>query len=324
MFNHLKRDANKRSEKRISTSRSSRLLAFICIAFLLFALTPLLPFSHPARADDTTWPPESAYVDGIIGHGQQRNLSCEARSASDFAAFFGVDISEAEILAALPSSDNPNYGFVGNPDGVWGQIPPNSYGVHSNPIENVLISHGLPVYGERNVTWDFVRGEIAQGRPVIVWIIGSMWSGTPIEYTDSQGRKAIVAHYEHTMMLIGYDASTVWVVDAYDGLTKAFPVSSFLTSWAVLRNMAVYYHMMYTEHVYLPLLIGSGAEELSAELLPTEQPVQPAAQTYLVQPNDSLRTVADQFGTTWEQLAEINGLLSPYVIYPGQELRITP
>jgi uncharacterized protein YvpB len=283
-------------------------------AFLLFCL-----FAFPTHA--ASWPPASAYVNGVIGHAQQRNLSCESRSASDFAAFFGVTASEADILEALSRSDNPNYGFVGSPDGAWGQIPPKSYGVHANPLEDVLNGFGLPVYGERNLTWDFLRSEIAVGRPVIVWIIGSMWNGTPVMYTDAKGRTAIVAAYEHTMILIGYDPSTVWVVDAYDGQTKAFPLSSFLTSWAVLGNMAVYYRINYTDHLYLPLLVGVGeSEEAAGSPLPDV----PAAATYIVQPADSLRTIADQFGTTWEQLAEINGLYAPFVIYPGQELRLTP
>jgi uncharacterized protein YvpB len=256
MFNRLKWDADERGNTRIKTIQRPRLSAFIRVLLLLFAIAPLLSRFLPARADDATWPPASAYVNGVIGHAQQRNLTCESRSASDFAAFFGITASEADIFAALPRSDNPNYGFVGSPDGVWGQIPPNSYGVHANPIEDALVSFGLPVYGERNVTWDFVRAEIASGRPVIVWIIGAMWNGTPIAYTDSQNRTAIVAHYEHTMMLIGYDPTTVWAVDAYDGLTKAFPLSSFLASWAVLENMAVYRRFNFTDHIYLPLLIN--------------------------------------------------------------------
>ncbi|MFZ6030756.1 MAG: LysM peptidoglycan-binding domain-containing protein [Chloroflexota bacterium] len=288
----------------------------ITVLFLL-ALW-LVGWFGQSAGEAADWPPESAYVSGVVGHAQERNLSCESRSAADFAAFFGVNASEAEILAYLGSSDNPNYGFVGNPDGTWGQIPPNSYGVHANPIENALVHFGLPVYGERNLTWDFVRSEIALGRPVIVWIIGAMWNGEPVEYTDSQGRKAIVARYEHTMILVGYDAASVSAVDAYDGVTKTFPVSSFLASWAVLENMGVYYRIDYTGHVYLPLTIRSVVDEATPPP-PTDVP---GFQTYIVQPGDTLRSIAEQFNTTWEYLAEINGIEYPYTIYPGQELLV--
>src|SRR5258708_28332422 len=38
--------------------------------------------------------PESAQVDGFIGHPQILALSCESRSAVDWASFFGVHIGE--------------------------------------------------------------------------------------------------------------------------------------------------------------------------------------------------------------------------------------
>lgn len=240
-----------------------RIYLLICFSAILFGFSPAYA--------NVNWPPDSAYIDDVIGHPQQHNLSCESRSASDWAAFFGVEVSENEILAALPRSDNPNYGFVGNPDGTWGNIPPYSYGVHSNPIENVLVSYGMPVYGERNLTWDFVRAQIASGRPVIVWVIGRMWPGTPIEYTDSQGRTAIVAYYEHTMILIGYDSATVWAVDASNGETSAFPLSSFLDSWAVLQNMGAYYRIDYDHNLYLPFVIKNDGSAFLMKIHPSKE-----------------------------------------------------
>jgi len=230
------------------------------IKFLIpLSLIVVLLYAFSPEEAGAKWPPNEAHVNGVVGHAQQWNLSCESRSASDFAAFFGVDVSEAQVLAYVtknPRTDNPNYGFVGNPNGSWGQIPPNAYGVHSNPIEGALLSYGLTAYGERNLTWDFLRSEIAYGRPVIVWIIGSMWPGTPVQYTDSLGRKVIVAAYEHSVILVGYNKTTVWVVDSADGLTKSYPLSSFLNSWSVLENQAVFFHEPrpdYPNKIYLPI-----------------------------------------------------------------------
>ena len=56
----------------------------------------------------------------------------------DWAAYFGVAISEDHFQSLLPSSDDPDVGFVGNPDGAEGQLPPQSYGVHADPVAAVL------------------------------------------------------------------------------------------------------------------------------------------------------------------------------------------
>lgn len=45
---------------------------------------------------------------------------------------------------------------------------------------------------------------------------------------------------------------------------------------------------------------------------------------YTVQPGDTLRRIALQFGTTWQNLAEWNHLADPNVIEVGQVLRVVP
>ncbi|MGC9162816.1 MAG: peptidoglycan DD-metalloendopeptidase family protein [Thiomonas sp.] len=45
---------------------------------------------------------------------------------------------------------------------------------------------------------------------------------------------------------------------------------------------------------------------------------------YTVQPGDTLRRIALQFGTTWQNLAQWNNLADPNVIEVGQVLRVTP
>lgn len=48
----------------------------------------------------------------------------------------------------------------------------------------------------------------------------------------------------------------------------------------------------------------------------------PAQQTYTVRPGDTLSGIAAAYGTSWQRLADINGLGNPDVIYPGQVLRV--
>lgn len=44
--------------------------------------------------------------------------------------------------------------------------------------------------------------------------------------------------------------------------------------------------------------------------------------SYVVAAGESLHTIAARYHTTWQTLAEINGLLSPSVAYPGQVIRV--
>jgi uncharacterized protein YvpB len=244
--------------------------------------------------------PEAAYVSGVIGHAQSYTLSCEARSAADLASFWGVYVTETQFLQALPRTDNPEKGFVGNPNDRWGDIPPNSYGVYASPVAKALNDFGIQAEALKHLSWNDLRSQISEGNPVIVWVIGKMWPGTPQHYKASDGSTTVVAAYEHTMLLTGYNTDTIQVVNASDGAYQTYRLSDFLTSWSVLGNMAVF------------------ASPLEVE--PYVEPVETASGSYTVQPGDYLMALARRFGTPWLELAELNSLFYPYIIHPGQTL----
>lgn len=183
--------------------------------------------------------PEKAQVRGITGYPQKYNLSCESRSAVDVARFWGVRISETRFLKRLPRSDNPERGFVGDPNGYWGYTPPLSYGVHAVPVAETLSEFGLLAEAHKDFSWDDLRAEIAQGRPVIVWVTGHMWGGKAEEYRAKDGETVTVARFEHSMVLVGYDDQKVYVIDASYGKREPYPIKDFLRSWDVLGRMAV-------------------------------------------------------------------------------------
>src|SRR4030066_652743 len=89
--------------------------------FRIFALVVWLIMMDVSIAQGESLP-DSAYVTGVVGHAQGYSLSCEARSVADWAAYWGVNIGEAEFLEALPHADNPEDGFVGNPNDAWGAV----------------------------------------------------------------------------------------------------------------------------------------------------------------------------------------------------------
>lgn len=50
----------------------------------------------------------------------------------------------------------------------------------------------------------------------------------------------------------------------------------------------------------------------------------PAVNEYRVEEGDYLADIAERYGTTWRELAELNGIAAPYTIYPGDILLLAP
>jgi uncharacterized protein YvpB len=270
--------------------------------------------------------PESAQIKGVKGHAQNFVLSCESRSAVDWAAYWDVHIREANFLNQLPRSDNPDKGFVGRPNDPWGYIPPRSYGVHAGPVAALLREYGLDAEARYDMSWDELRSEIAAGRPVIVWIIGRIQRGKPIRYKSSDGDKTIVARYEHTVIVTGYGPSSVDIIDAATGESSKHSRRAFLASWRVLGNMAVTGQAKKPEtppllegnSFYLPVIFQGGSPTGgNAASIPI-----PPEGTHLVQSGESLAEIAQQYNIRWRSLVEANHLLPPYTLIPGQNLII--
>jgi uncharacterized protein YvpB len=196
--------------------------------------TPTETLPPPPPEDDL---PAAAWVDGVTGYAQSLPLTCEARSAVDWARFFGVNIGEMQFQSALPVSANPNTGFVGSPRAERGMIPPNAYGVHAPPVAALLRSYGLNAYSQSDLSLRALRAEIAAGRPVIVWVIGNVWTGYGVAYTAPDGETLTVAPFEHTVIVTAYGPGTVTVVDG--DMVYSPTLERFLQSWSVLGYQAV-------------------------------------------------------------------------------------
>lgn len=182
--------------------------------------------------------PESFYITDISGSRQYFALGCEASAAADWANYFGVLIYEYDFQHQMPLSDNPDLGFVGDAKGPWGQVPPYAYGVHAEPVAELLREeYGLPAVAAKGLTLEQIHEKLAQSKPVIAWVIGNMTGGVPAEYSDSQGNTTIVAAYEHVVILTGYNQDSI----RYMNNGKFYEVSNevFLNSWGVLGNMAL-------------------------------------------------------------------------------------
>lgn len=197
---------------------------------------PATPEPSPTQTSHSL--PASARITGISGHRQTYELGCETSAAVDWAGYFGVLIYESTFQFDLPLSDNPDLGFVGNvTTDAWGQIPPYAYGVHAEPIAELLRQYGLPAKAVRGMTLEEAKAELAEGDPIIAWVIGNMEYSEPVRILDKAGNPVTVAPFEHVVILIGYDEVSIAYMN--NGKFFSVPIEVFLTSWGVLGNMAV-------------------------------------------------------------------------------------
>ncbi len=211
----------------------------ISFAILFLAIFTLALLSPSGRADDSLSLPTAARVGGVVGYPQERNLSCESRSAADLGAYWGAEFTEAAFLRRLPRSDNPHRGFLGDVDMPPGSLPPIGYGVYAEPIAATLRSFGLAAEAHRPFELDALKGELAAGRPVLVWATYEMQLPGVDTWVSWDGETSTIVRWQHTFIAVAYDEQGLSLIDAYDAQTRYFSYEAFLPAWDQLGRMAV-------------------------------------------------------------------------------------
>jgi uncharacterized protein YvpB len=183
----------------------------------------------------------------VRGGAQTHRLSCEACAAAALASAHGLVVAEDAVQAGFPASDNPDLGFVGDVDGPPGGLPPEAYGVHAEPVAARLRDLGLPARAERGRDAAWLRARLAEGRPVVVWATADMTPRAPVVRTDRSGRTFRAVAWEHALLAIGYDRSSVRLLDPCDGRRREVPWATFQRAWASLDGMAVWVPTAFTQ-----------------------------------------------------------------------------
>ena len=183
----------------------------------------------------TADPPPSEVHLAVARQQQSHNLSCEASSISMAAHYFGVPLSEAEALAALPLNDNPHLGFRGNVDGPTGGIQ--DYGVYAGPVLEVLKNSGLQAWSVKDGL-SGIKAALARGNPVIAWVTYDCQPGSPTTVTID-GQAVTLVPYQHVVVVTGYNAQGIWANDPWDGQEDFYGYSDFERAMGYFGNMAI-------------------------------------------------------------------------------------
>jgi uncharacterized protein YvpB len=186
--------------------------------------------------------PEEILLAPVPQGKQARNLSCELQSAADLAWYYGKPYTWEEIFARVghDPGGNPQKGFVGlSLDDTPGYVYPRGYGVYAEPIAEALRELGLDaeVHYRRSAEW--VKGQVARGRPVMIWATGGMTARPTEEWVAEDGTTVLGVRGEHTFLVVGYDMGGVWVVDPWVGGRRHYDWEVFLRSWDILDRMSV-------------------------------------------------------------------------------------
>jgi len=181
-------------------------------------------------------------------HHQQHNLSCEVASLFMALKYRGVNVTENELIAQLPTSDpgprntgniwgDPELGFVGN---INGSMPNTGYGVYEQPIDNLALKY-RPAKIIASGTVASLVAELANGNPVVVW--GVIGRGRDISWQTSAGLAIDARMDEHARTLIGFTGTSdnpqlMILLDPIFGEIR-MNIADFSSNWAKMENRAV-------------------------------------------------------------------------------------
>jgi uncharacterized protein YvpB len=191
--------------------------------------------AEPATSGEVAQPTPSATRLSVARQQQSHNLSCESSAASMVAEYYGVPLSEEEVLALLPFNSNPCLGFRGNVDGPTGGIV--DYGVYAGPIADILNARGLQA---RMVSGGLegIKAAITEGNPVIAWVTYNCLPSTRTT-TLIDGQEVTLVPNQHVVVVTGFNADGVWANDPWDGQEDYYSTSDFVRAMSYFGDMAI-------------------------------------------------------------------------------------
>ena len=188
----------------------------------------------PSAAEPDQSMPATARL-SVARQKQSHNLSCESSAASMTAQYHGVQLSEQEVLASLPTNKNPHLGFRGSVDGPTGGIV--DYGVYAGPVLEILNARGLQA-GMVTGGIEGIKAAIARGNPVIAWVTYNCQHSTPTTKIID-GQEVTLVPNQHVVVVTGYNDEGVWANDPWDGQEDFYQTADFERAMNYFGDMAI-------------------------------------------------------------------------------------
>ncbi|MEO6508415.1 MAG: C39 family peptidase, partial [Patescibacteria group bacterium] len=194
----------------------NKIIGFIVLSCI--ALVSLIYSVRPALVHSALWHSKRT-VKAVFIHeikkmnipliSQTRNLNCESATAAMILKYYGKESNLDVIQKMLPLNGNPHKGFRGDVDGpIWGF---DNYGVYAEPIAKVMTELGIPSKAYTNITTDFLKKKILEGKPSIIWI--NIANPHPVtKFVDIDDEKVKLITGEHVAVVTGYE-NGIWILN---------------------------------------------------------------------------------------------------------------
>ena len=168
---------------------------------------------------------------------QKQTLTCEQAAAA--MATRGA-ISENQLLAVMPRSENPFNGIRGQTDSPdYGGLT--DYGVYAHGLQKGLTALGIKSQVLYNQGYEEFRNTIIEhlraGRPVIWWHTWQDSYQVSVMVKLSDGTTVKLTPYEHASVIVGVNDSGVTYHDPYDASVR-------FVSWQDFRRVSAYFDNM--------------------------------------------------------------------------------
>ncbi|HZQ06163.1 MAG TPA: LysM peptidoglycan-binding domain-containing protein [Anaerolineae bacterium] len=199
----------------------------------------------PAPPNTSTESPNTSAINSgseitlrdVPKYRQQQTLTCEEAAAA--MALRGA-LTEAQIVAAMPRSDNPFEGIRGatNFDLIGGLT---NYGTYAHGLQKGLSKLGHPstvYYGQPYDKFkESILENLREGRPVIWWTTWRESYQTTQWVKVSNGTSVPLTPYEHTVVIVAASERGIDYHDPYDGTIR-------FTTWANHQRTSSYFNNM--------------------------------------------------------------------------------
>lgn len=179
----------------------------------------------------------SVRVTGIPAYRQKQTLTCEESAA---AMALRGELSEAQIVAAMPHSENPFEGIRGDTDHpLLGGLT--HYGTYAQGLQKGLaalgksstVLYGLPYAKFKQTILDSLRA----GQPVLWWTTWRESYQVPQWQKLTSGITIHLVPYEHTVVIVGANDQGITYHDPYDATVR-------FTTWANHQRTSGYFGNM--------------------------------------------------------------------------------
>lgn len=168
---------------------------------------------------------------------QQQTLTCEQAAAA--MATRGA-ITEAQLVAVMPRSENPFEGIRGRTNApYYGGLT--DYGVYAHGLQKGLRALNIKsqvLYGQSYAEFKTaVLEHLRAGRAVIWWHTWRDSYQTPVLVKLSDGTSVKLVPYEHASVIVGANEHGITYHDPYDATVR-------FAAWDTFRRVSAYFDNM--------------------------------------------------------------------------------